>query len=108
MLISNLATYDYFEGTFATSFAKIVGKINLSEYKNLLLALNNSSGCCLATTLIPISVLKSIYNSQSKIVRATSPGTSDYYVADVYYDESSKSIYGRVSSGYNLQIYLQK
>lgn len=89
-LNSNLATYDYFEGTFATSFVKIVGKINLSEYKNLLLILNNSSGCCLATTLIPISVLKSIYNSQSKVVRAATPGSSNYYVADVYYDESSK------------------
>lgn len=107
-LNSNLGTYDYFEGTFSTSFVKIVGKIDLLEYKNLLLTLNNSSGCCLATALIPISVLKSIYNSQTKIVRATSPGTSDYYVADVYYDESSKSIYGKVSSGYNLQIYLQK
>lgn len=107
-LNSNLGTYDYFEGTFATSFVKIVGKINLSEYKNLLLVLNNSSGCCLATTLIPISVFKSTYNSQSKFVRAASPGTSDYYVADVYYDESSKSIYGKVSSGCNLQINLQK
>lgn len=107
-LNSNLATYDYFEGTFATSFVKIVGKIDLSEYKNLLLTLNNSSGCCLATTEMPISILKTIYNSQSKIVRAACPGSPDYYVADIYYDESSKSIYGRVSSGFNLQIYLQK
>lgn len=107
-LNSNLGTYDYFEGTFATSFVKIVGKIDLSEYKNLLLILNNSSGCCIATTLIPISVLKSTYNSQSKIVRAAAPGISNYYAADIYYDESSKSIYGRVSSGYNLQINLQK
>lgn len=107
-LNSNLGTYDYFEGTFSTSFVKIVGKINLSEYKNLLLILNNNSGCCLATTLIPISLLKSIYTSQTKIVRASTPGSPDYYVADIYYDKSSESIYGRVSSGYNLQINLQK
>ena len=55
MLNSNLGTYDYFEGTFASSFVKIVGEINLSETN---IAYN--VGICYAQAENEISVFRLI------------------------------------------------